>query len=181
MPASLTGRYLSDDLRIQLPTARRKPGHAADQDLRRAGPQPEEYRSGASRCGMLVAITGVSGSGKSTLLHDVLYPGSVRREETEQRVAAAASVLGPGGRRRVHRRSRAGGPVSDRAHAALESGDLHQGVRRHPRSVRFPARGARSADSPPDIFLSTFPADAAKPARAMAPSPWKCSSWPTWN
>ena len=30
MPASLTGRYLSDDLRIQLPAARRKPGSRSD-------------------------------------------------------------------------------------------------------------------------------------------------------
>ena len=36
-PVSLTGRYLSEDLRIQSPALRRKPGVAADQDSRRAG------------------------------------------------------------------------------------------------------------------------------------------------
>ena len=43
-PASLTGRYLSDELRIQLPHSTAQAGHAADQDSRRAGPQPEEHR-----------------------------------------------------------------------------------------------------------------------------------------
>ena len=36
---SLTGRYLSDELRIQLPRNRRMPGKAADQDSRGAGAQ----------------------------------------------------------------------------------------------------------------------------------------------
>ena len=43
-PGSLTGRYLSGELRIQLPAGAPQAGLAADQNFRRAGAQSEEYR-----------------------------------------------------------------------------------------------------------------------------------------
>jgi excinuclease ABC subunit A len=75
---SVTGRYLSGELRIPVPNNRHKP---SGKFLRLFGASLHNLQTIDLMVplGTLTVVTGVSGSGKSTLVHDVLYRALVAK------------------------------------------------------------------------------------------------------
>ena len=93
--------------------------------------------------GVLCLVTGVSGSGKSTLVQDTLYPALCRRlrKDAPKPYPHRRRLRRRPARRRDHGRSEPHRPL-----AALQSGDLLEGVRRDPRRVRRHGRGPHAAN-----------------------------------
>ena len=134
---SLTGQFLARTRTIDVPATRRKPSGyveiegATQHNLRKVDVKVP--------LGVFCCVTGVSGSGKSQ---------PRQRGPLQGGLQPAAPVADAPGRPQARARDRAAGqdhlgrPVADRAHAALQPGDLHRAVRPDPRAVLQDAGGA---------------------------------------
>jgi len=94
-PESLTGRYLSGALRIEVPRQRRSPNPEKMLRLRGARGHNLKGMDLEIPLGAFCCVTGVSGSGKSTLINDTLFPLAANRlNGANQRPAAHDGIEG---------------------------------------------------------------------------------------
>ena len=91
---SLTGKYLSGRLRIEIPAGRR-PGNNGRIQLRGASENNLKNIKVSIPLGVLTCVTGVSGSGKSTLVIDTLYRLMAQRlYRAKERAGKVDRVIG---------------------------------------------------------------------------------------
>jgi excinuclease ABC subunit A len=91
---SITGKYLSGQLSINVPESRRA-GNGKSLIIRGAAEHNLKNIDVEIPLGKMVAITGVSGSGKSTLVEDIVYPVLMKHlHRSRQRSGKYQSVEG---------------------------------------------------------------------------------------
>jgi excinuclease ABC subunit A len=94
-PRSLTGGYLKGDLKIPVPTVRRRP--KAEEIITIHGVAEHNLKGIDVEIplGMMTCITGVSGSGKSTLAEEIVYKGLKRAKGAyEERPGGFREIAG---------------------------------------------------------------------------------------
>ncbi|UYZ84795.1 excinuclease ABC subunit UvrA [Entomomonas sp. E2T0] len=95
-PDSLTGKYLSGKLKIEVP--KKRTAYNKKKELVLKGAKGNNLNEVTLRIplGLFTCVTGVSGSGKSTLINDTLYPlaATTLNNATTLEVAAYESIKG---------------------------------------------------------------------------------------
>jgi excinuclease ABC subunit A len=91
---SITGRYLTGELQIEIPAVRRRAerGH-----IEIVGARMNNLKEITARIpiGLFTCVTGVSGAGKSTLVNEILYPAlATRIYKSKRRVGAHDRIDG---------------------------------------------------------------------------------------
>ncbi len=92
--SSLTGRYLSGALEIELPAERRR---GDGRKVRVVGARENNLKEVTVEVplGLFVCVTGVSGAGKSTLVNQILYPAAAKAlHDSDRPVGAHTKVEG---------------------------------------------------------------------------------------
>jgi excinuclease ABC subunit A len=77
--ASITGRYLSGDVRIEIPAPRRQGAKTKSLEIEGVTTNNLKNVTAVFPLGLLIGVTGVSGSGKSSLINETLAPALIRR------------------------------------------------------------------------------------------------------
>ncbi|HEY7516071.1 MAG TPA: excinuclease ABC subunit UvrA, partial [Vicinamibacteria bacterium] len=91
---SLTGRYLRDELQIEMPEKRRR-GDGRKVTVLGAREHNLKGVTAEFPLGLFVCVTGVSGAGKSTLVNQILYPAVARAlHGSDRAVGAHARIEG---------------------------------------------------------------------------------------
>ena len=136
-PASLTGQFLSGERAIAVPEERR----AAAGRARRPRRPPAQPQGRRRRVPARDLHRGHRRLGLGQVHARQRDPLPRRRQPPAPRPAAARRPR-PDRRDRAGRQDHQHRPVADRAHAALQPGDLHRPLRPHPRALRRHPRGA---------------------------------------